>query len=152
MTLAFVSGDIFESKAEALVNPVNAVGVAGKGLALLFKRRFPENNRKYVQACERGDLQAGGIYVTKTDRRSPRWIINFATKNDWRNKSKYVYIDSGLVELREALLDLGINSVAIPALGAGLGGLDWSTVKILMEKGLGGIEGVDIEIYEPKLI
>lgn len=122
--ITFVRGDIFDADVEALVNPVNTVGVMGKGLALVFRQRYPENFERNAAACRSGQVRTGHVYVTESVvRPGPRWIINLPTKQHWRTPSQLQWIADGLLDLRQFLEDNAVRSVAIPALGAGLGGL-----------------------------
>lgn len=147
--IKFVSGDIFKSGADVLVNPVNCDGVMGKGLALKFKTMFPENYRMYRERCLNSELRPGMVYTTMIG--SPA-VCNFPTKLHWKNLSKIVYIEYGLKALNKEIVfykRFGKKSIAIPPLGCGLGGLQWSTVKKLIEEILGDIEDFDILVYEP---
>ena len=118
---------------EALVNPVNTVGVMGKGLALRFRNRFPANFRAYAAACASGEVQAGRVFVFQMPfPASPRWIVNLPTKRDWRADSLLGDIEAGLDDLKRVITELEIRSIAIPALGCGLGGLEWSEVEPLI--------------------
>ena len=140
----FLKGNIFDSDAEALVNAVNTVGVMGKGIALEFKKRFPKNFEIYKGVCDANMLSIGDILIVEDGKT----IINFPTKIHWRDNSKYEYIESGLRNLREELKDLNIPSVAIPALGCGLGGLDWEIVKKMFIDELNDCD-VSFHVYEP---
>lgn len=143
-------GDILDAEVDALVNTVNTVGVMGKGVALQFKRRFPDNFHFYHDACERGEVQPGRMLVFPTQRIQPRYIINFPTKRHWREKSRIEDIKKGLEDLVAQIRQLGIRSIAIPALGCGNGGLNWSEVRLLIAKSLQPLAGeVDILVYEP---
>lgn len=117
-------GDMMQSGAEALVNTVNTVGVMGKGIALQFKEAFPNNNKAYVEACKRKELEPGKLLAVWDEnlQLGKKLIINFPTKVHWRYPSKYEYIQKGLVALRELLQMKKITSVAIPPLGSGNGG------------------------------
>lgn len=148
--IKFVNGDLLESDAEALVNAVNTVGIMGKGIALQFKQRFPANTAAYEQACAANKVQTGRMFVTDTgDLLGARWIINFPTKQHWRGKSRLEWITAGLVDLHRTIVNLRIRSIAIPPLGAGLGGLDWAEVRPLIADSLEDLTGVRIWIYEP---
>jgi O-acetyl-ADP-ribose deacetylase (regulator of RNase III) len=146
----FAQGNLFDSQAEALVNAVNTVGVMGRGVALEFKIRFPENNRAYRLACKREELVVGKMFVTETQLEQPRWIINFPTKQHWRNPSKLEFVRDGLEDFVRVIESHGIKSVALPALGCGLGGLEWKTVRELLETSLEPLEHVVFEIFEPQ--
>jgi O-acetyl-ADP-ribose deacetylase (regulator of RNase III) len=149
--ISYTTGDILNADVEALVNTVNCVGIMGRGIALQFKNMFPENFEDYAAACARDDVQPGRMFVHDTHAlTNPRFIINFPTKRHWRGKSRIEDIDSGLLALREEIVRRGIRSIAIPPLGSGLGGLDWSAVKPRIAKALAGLDQVDIRIYEPK--
>jgi O-acetyl-ADP-ribose deacetylase (regulator of RNase III) len=146
----FKHGDLFAATVEALVNPVNTVGRSGKGLALEFHRRFPENSVAYERACATGELDVGRVLVV--DRgvlQEPRWIINFPTKKHWRNPSTLEYIESGLLALVNVILEHQIRSVAIPALGCGLGGLDWIDVRPRIQEALEPLLHVEAWVFEP---
>ena len=143
--IELVTGDLFETDAEALVNPVNTRGVMGKGLALAFKRAFPANEQAYRAACAAGEVQLGRMFVFDA---GDRYVINFPTKDHWRSRSRLADIESGLGDLRRVLGELGVASVAVPALGAGLGGLAWDDVRPLIEAALGDLP-VRALVFEP---
>lgn len=147
--IKYLTGDIFDSTAEALVNTVNLVGVMGKGLALQFKKRFPANFNLYKKACASGNIAIGKLFMTRGElTNGPKYIINFPTKNHWRNPSEYAYIDKGLDNLIAIIKENDIKSIAIPPLGAGNGGLDWTEVKKLIAAKLSDLD-LDIYVYEP---
>jgi O-acetyl-ADP-ribose deacetylase (regulator of RNase III) len=149
--LEFTTGNLLKAEAEALVNTVNTVGVMGKGIALMFKERFPENFETYARACKEETFQTGQLLVTETGELSgnPRYVVNFPTKEHWRAKTRLEWIDSGLSELRKWILENNIRSIAIPPLGCGNGGLEWSVVRPRMETALSDLDGVRILIFEP---
>ncbi len=141
-------GDILESRAEALTNPVNTVGVMGKGLARRFREKFPENYKAYRDACSRGLVEVGKVFVYLDV--SGKYIFNFPTKKHWREGSKLEYIESGMVDLTRKVVELGIKSIAIPALGTGNGGLPWGPVReVIIEHSKRLPKEVDVMIYEP---
>lgn len=147
--IRYTTGNLLEAKAEALINTVNTVGVMGKGIALMFKEAFPENFKAYEAACKRGEVQVGKMFVTeRTDMYGPRWIINFPTKQQWRHPSKLAWIIEGLKDLRTIIARENIRSLAIPPLGAGNGGLDWSDVRPQIDAALSDLD-VDIVVFEP---
>ena len=147
--IEYVTGNLLDSSAEALVNTVNTVGVMGKGIALQFKKRFPHNYKVYEAACKARELETGHVLVVKDgDAFSQKTIINFPTKKHWRQPSKYEYIEAGINALKQALVEHKIQSVAIPPLGSGNGGLNWEEVRAMLESGLGGLD-VAITIYSP---
>uniref|UniRef100_A0A7C5VHX4 Macro domain-containing protein n=1 Tax=Thermus caliditerrae TaxID=1330700 RepID=A0A7C5VHX4_9DEIN len=148
--LRFVKGNLLEARADALVNAVNTVGVMGKGIALQFKRAFPENYRAYAAACRRGEVRVGRIFVYDRGPQSrPRYILNFPTKRDWRQPSRLEYIEAGLADLVRVVQELGVRSLAVPALGAGNGGLPWPAVRERIQAALGILEGVEVLVFEP---
>ncbi len=145
-----VKGDLLRADVQALVNTVNTVGVMGRGVALQFKRSFPENFRVYKRACDRGEVQVGTMFVCDLGGlQNPRYIINFPTKEHWRGKSRYEHIEQGLDDLAQVIRRLGIESIALPPLGCGLGGLDWNHVYLKIERALGAIPDVEVLVYEP---
>lgn len=147
--IRYTQGNLLEADVEALVNTVNTVGVSGKGIALMFKESFPENFRAYEAASKAGDLAPGQLFITeRQDMLGPRFIINFATKKHWRHPSKLEWIEQGLAMLREEIEARGIRSIAIPPLGAGNGGLDWSDVRPLIAEALTDVD-CDVIVYEP---
>ena len=150
MSVRYTSDDIFTSKAEVIANPVNCVGVSGAGLARQFARRYPENDRLYREACDERRIRPGRGLITETGRERPRYIVNFPTKRHWREKSRIEDIRLGLRNLRQQLLRRGIASVALPALGAGLGGLDWNDVKALIENEFGTEKEITAIICKPR--
>ena len=146
----FKTGDILAEDADALVNTVNCVGVMGRGIALQFKNAFPQNFKAYAAACKRKEVRPGSMFVFETEElTNPRYIINFPTKRHWRGKSRMEDIDAGLSALREVIRSKKIRSVAIPPLGAGLGGLGWSDVRSRIEESLGPCSDLRIVVFEP---
>lgn len=142
--------DILTANVEAIVNPVNCVGVMGKGVALEFKKAYPANFALYKAACERGDMKPGTVYTVLTGKRvNPRYIINLPTKRHWRDNSRMDDIDSGLIDLVKTVNDFAIKSIAIPALGCGNGGLRWADVRPRIERAFADVTGVDVYILEP---
>lgn len=141
---------MLEADTEALVNTVNTVGVMGKGIALQFKERFPMNFKIYANACKKGEMQVGKMLVVKENTlNGEKLIINFPTKTEWFKKSQYIYIEDGLKDLAKVIKEYNIKSIAIPPLGCGNGGLKWEKVKPMMDKYLGQLSNVTIQIYEP---
>lgn len=148
--IRFVQGNLLDAQVEALVNAVNTVGVMGKGIALMFEAAFPANFRTYENACKRGEVVVGRMFVTETlNHEICRWIVNFPTKKHWRNPSKLEWISDGLHDLKGVIRAHHVRSTALPALGTGNGGLDWSYVRAEIERVLGDLEDVDIFVYEP---
>lgn len=142
----FITGNILESEAEALVNTVNTVGVMGKGIALQFRNQYPNNYKIYRQACKDKKLTIGHLLVTEDESllTGKKILINFPTKTHWKLPSEYAYIDQGLEELVKVIQSRNIKSIAIPALGAGNGGLDWIKVKPMI---VAALENLDCEVY-----
>ncbi|SEL62697.1 O-acetyl-ADP-ribose deacetylase (regulator of RNase III), contains Macro domain [Chitinophaga rupis] len=141
---------MLQANVEALVNTVNTVGVMGKGIALQFKERFPENYKLYKKAAEEKKLETGKVLIIPTNRMDDvKWIINFPTKKHWRNPSKLEYITSGLDDLVKVINEYQIKSIAVPPLGCGNGGLDWKEIKPIIERKLSKLNDVDIQVYEP---
>ncbi|MEW6219103.1 MAG: macro domain-containing protein [Thermodesulfobacteriota bacterium] len=149
--IEYRTGDILKDDAVALVNTVNCVGVMGRGVALQFKKAFPENFKAYAAACRRGEVQPGRMFVYETGRLTPpRYVVNFPTKRHWRGKSRIEDIDAGLAALAAVIRDRRIASVALPPLGSGLGGLAWQDVKPRVEAALAGLADVRVVVYEPR--
>jgi len=150
--LHYTKGNLLEADVEALVNTVNTVGVMGKGIALMFKEAFPENFRAYAAACKRGEVEVGRVFVTeRAELIGPRWIINLPTKQHWRTATRIEWIEAGLEDLKSVVNENTIQSIAIPPLGCGNGGLAWSTVRPLIERTLADLPDVEVRIYEPTL-
>lgn len=148
--LRAVRGNILDADVQALVNTVNTVGVMGRGIALQFKRAYPENFEAYRKLCQRGELEPGKLFTYDLNRlHNPRYIINFPTKRHWKGKSKLEYIESGLVALVQEIDRLGIKSIALPPLGCGLGGLRWRDVYARITRALGDLPNVEVLVYEP---
>lgn len=142
--IKYVKGDLFSTPAQVLVNTVNLDGVMGKGLALQFKKLYPDMFLKYQEYCEKKLLDIGKLWLYKSNN---KWILNFPTKNHWRNPSKIEYIQKGLDKFIDTYQEKGITSIAFPKLGCGNGGLEWKEVKTLMDDKLKNLP-IDIYIYE----
>ncbi len=156
-----VTGNLLDAPVEALVNTVNTVGVMGKGLALEFRQRFPTNFRAYAAACRQGEVQVGRMFVMEMQSTrqlfapggegaaEPRYIINFPTKQHWRDPSRLEYVRNGLVALAEEIHSRQLRSIAIPPLGCGNGGLDWKDVRPLIERALQPFPEVRVLLFAP---
>lgn len=148
--IEFRTGDILKADVEALVNTVNCVGIMGRGIALQFKNDFPANFKAYEAACAREEVQPGRMFVFETRTlTNPKFIINFPTKRHWRGKSRMEDIESGLRALVDEIRTRGIRSIAIPPLGSGLGGLNWADVRPRIVKALGGLDDLQVIVFEP---
>jgi O-acetyl-ADP-ribose deacetylase (regulator of RNase III) len=148
--IAYTHGNILEADTGAVVNTVNCVGVMGKGIALQFKQAYPDNFKEYLAACRRKLVKPGTMLIHRTGRlNNPKYVVNFPTKRHWKGKSKVADIKAGLNALRTEIERLGIESIAIPALGCGNGGLDWNDVRPLIEEALNGLN-VDAIVFPPQ--
>ena len=146
----FMSGNILHADTEAIVNTVNCVGVMGRGIALQFKKAWPDNFKEYEKACREGEVRPGKMFVYKTKQlANPHYIINFPTKRHWRHNSRLEDIQAGLRDLENVIKIYNIRSIAIPPLGAGLGKLDWNLVKNEIIKIMRTLPDVDVNVYEP---
>lgn len=148
--IKYITGNILESDAQALVNTVNTDGVMGKGIALQFKKAYPNNYKLYVEACKNEKIGVGKLFVTKDSNLNSgeKIIINFPTKKSWRKPSEYTYIEQGLYDLINVISEHKIKSIAIPPLGAGNGGLEWEKVKKIIEEKLSPLS-TEVFVYEP---
>ena len=143
-------GNILRADAEALVNTVNCAGFMGKGIALQFKKAYPTNFEAYRKACAAGEIQPGRMFVFELHSMlNPKYVINFPTKRDWRANSRYEDIESGLHALVAEIKRLGLRTIAVPPLGCGLGGLDWSRVRPMIERFLAPESELRVMLYEP---
>jgi O-acetyl-ADP-ribose deacetylase (regulator of RNase III) len=148
--ITFTTGNLLEAEVDALVNTVNTVGVMGKGIALMFKERFPANFRQYEAACKAGEVRVGEMFVTANDEfEGPKWIINFPTKEQWFRRTKLEWIESGMIALKHVIREKDIKSIAVPPLGCGNGGLKWTTVRPIIERELSDLDDVEVVVYEP---
>lgn len=147
-TFRIVTGNILRSAAEALVNPVNTVGVSGRGLAAKFAAEFPESTYGYVAQCRASRLKLGTVWAPR-ERESGKLIVYFPTKRHWRERSDLGNIVDGLEALRGLVQRRHIKSIAVPALGCGLGGLSWRKVCPEIEKALSSLDGCRVEVYAP---
>jgi O-acetyl-ADP-ribose deacetylase (regulator of RNase III) len=144
-SVKLVRGDLLASRAHTLVNTVNCVGIMGKGIALAFKRRYPEMFKDYVQRCHAGAVRLGEPYPFPA---SDHLIVNFPTKDHWRSVSRLEDIERGLRYLREHLQEWGITAIAVPPLGCGNGQLEWSVVGPTLYRHLRTF-GIPVELYVP---
>jgi len=148
--LKLTTGSLLETNAEALVNTVNTVGIMGKGIALQFKKAFPDNYDAYRKAAKEGKIKTGCMFIfERKSLTNPHFIINFPTKHHWKENSKLEYIKEGLSELVKEVNRLGVKSVAVPPLGCGLGGLNWYKVYSLMKEAFVRTPEVDWIVFEP---
>lgn len=148
--IIYKSGNIFTSECRYLVNPVNTVGVMGAGLAKAFRENFPSMFNKYKTECNKGTFKIGDLLIYDVSNgKGNLFVLNFPTKEHFRNNSKIEYVEKGLETFVRDYKELGIDSIAFPKLASGLGGLNWEKdVKPLMETYLGNLPDITIEIYE----
>lgn len=144
--IVFLTGNLFESEAQALVNTVNCVGVMGKGIAYQFSRAYPLMFKEYERQCARQEIQLGKVVAFEEKGKT---IINFPTKGHWRAHSRIEDIENGLRSLHDLICERAIQSIAIPPLGCGNGGLEWKDVRRLIEQHLSDLDKVRIFVYEP---
>jgi len=143
-------GNILRIEAEALVNTVNCVGFMGKGIALQFKKAYPDNYDAYKKACDAGEMKPGHMFIFETwSMINPKYVINFPTKRHWKGNSRLDDIKDGLKALVEDVKRLGMRSIAIPPLGCGLGGLQWQVVRPMIENAFAELPAVKVFLYEP---
>ena len=144
------SGNLLEAQTEALVNTVNEVGVMGKGVALMFRESFPESAKVYQTAAKAGAVRVGHIFVTESASLiAPKYILHFPTKKHWRHPSRIEWIRDGLDDLVRVVRERRIQSVALPPLGCGNGGLDWEVVRREIEAAFDAVPDIDVLLYEP---
>ena len=139
-------GDLFESDAQTLVNTVNTVGVMGKGVALAFRKRFPDMFEDYVARCRAGVVKLGEPYLYR--RSVPPWILNFPTKEHWRSVARLSDIAEGLEYLERRYKEWGITSLAVPPLGCGEGQLEWRIVGPTLYRYLNRM-AIPVQLYAP---
>lgn len=151
MTIKNSEGDLLQqSDVDAIVNTVNCVGVMGTGIALQFKRKWPANFKTYAAACKREEVRPGKMHVYHAGSlATPKYVINFPTKDHWRGKSKVEFITEGLKDLLAVIKELNIQSIALPPLGCGNGGLEWELVKGLIEQAFAGLPEVEVRLFAP---
>ena len=148
--IRFTRGDLLNSDAEAIVNTVNCVGIMGRGIALQFKKMYPENFKAYATACALNEVTPGKMFIFETkEMTNPKYIINFPTKRHWRGNSKIEDVESGLAALKADVTRLGIKSIALPPLGSGLGGLPWPATKERILRTFEDMPDVDVLVFEP---
>ncbi|KAA6316743.1 hypothetical protein EZS27_032991 [termite gut metagenome] len=142
--IKFIQGNLFNSEYQTLVNTVNCVGVMGKGIALEFKKQYPDMFETYKTYCYENLITIGVLYL---HRRPNKWVLNFPTKVHWRNPSKLEYIENGLQKVLEKYKEYGMTSIAFPLLGCSNGGLNREDVSPLMNEYLSKLE-IPVEIYD----
>lgn len=148
--ITYKTGNLLLEDTEALVNTVNCVGIMGRGIALQFKKKFPQNYAAYEKACNEKSIVPRKVFVHETDNlMNPKFIINFPTKRHWRNPCRLEDIEAGLKDLVDVINKYHIQSIALPPLGCGLGGLSWNSVRTLIENSLGELSDIYIVLFEP---
>lgn len=146
MVIKTLIGDLFESQCQTLVNTVNTVGIMGKGIAIEFKKRFPDMYEDYVKQCAEGKVKLGEPYLYK--RLTLPWILNFPTKQHWRSVSNLSDIIRGLKYLEQHYQEWGITSLAMPPLGCGHGQLEWKIVGPTLYRYMEHLN-ISVELYAP---
>ncbi|WP_419569581.1 macro domain-containing protein [Rheinheimera sp.] len=145
MAIQHITGNIFTSTAQTLVNTVNCEGVMGAGLALECRLRFPAMFERYQQLCADGLLVPGKLWVWRSEQ---RWVLNFPTKNSWKHPSRLDYLEQGLDKLVSSWQTQGIKSLALPLLGTDKGGLPLEKVITLMQNKLAELaKQIPVQIY-----
>jgi len=151
--IEMTKGNLLASGADALVNAVNTQGVMGKGIALQFKKAYPGMFETYADSCKRKEVVVGSMQMILVSYNTPPFhIINFPTKQEWDKPSRMEYIEKGLVALADVVKIMGIRSIAIPPLGCGNGGLEWSQVKLRIEATFANLPDVKVLLYAPSEI
>ena len=146
------SGNLLQTDAEALVNAVNCVGVMGRGIALQFRKAYPENYYAYRKACKTGEILPRRMFTFPTGLAvSPKYIINFPTKRHWKDASRIEDIYAGLCALTSEIDRLGIQSIAVPPLGCGNGGLNWADVEPLIRRAFSKMPDLHVQLFVPQV-
>lgn len=149
MSVTIINGNIFNSKAQTIVNTVNCVGVMGKGIALVFKLRYPNMFEQYQKLCAQRLIEVGKLWIYKGDKSDP-WVLNFPTKTHWKLPSEYEYLEKGLQKFVDTYQEKGITSIAFPLLGAFNGGLEKERVLNIMQHYLSQCDiPIEIYLYDP---
>jgi O-acetyl-ADP-ribose deacetylase (regulator of RNase III) len=149
--ISAATGNLLKAPVEALVNTVNTEGVMGKGIALQFKNAFPAMFQTYAASAKRGEVRLGRVQVWATGLlEGPKYVINFPTKGHWRAKSRIADIERGLDDLIRVVRQLGIESIAVPPLGCGNGGLNWVDVEPRIRAAFEALPEVDVRLYAPE--
>jgi O-acetyl-ADP-ribose deacetylase (regulator of RNase III) len=143
MAINIISGNIFTTRCQTLVNTINCVGVMGAGLALECRLRYPDMHQKYIELCQEKQIDIGLLWIYKSD---DRWILNFPTKKDWKYPSKTEYLRAGLAKFVSSYEARGVESIAFPLLGADKGGIHHEESLEIMLEYLENVP-IDIEIY-----
>jgi len=146
MITAVRKGDLFDDDAQTLVNAVNTAGVMGKGIALGFRRRFPEMYADYRRRCRDGQVRLGQPYLWRGT--AGPWVVNFPTKAHWRSVSRLDVVEDGLEFLATHVEEWAVTSLAVPALGTGQGGLDWAAVRPVLVRYLDPLD-IPVVLYSP---
>jgi len=151
MSIFITEGDLLkQTDVDAIVNTVNCVGVMGKGIALQFKKKWPANFKAYAAVCKAKELRPGNMHVYDAGAlATPKYVINFPTKDHWRGKSRVEFIEDGLQDLIHVIGELKIKSIAIPPLGCGNGGLEWELVKKMIEEAFDKLPEVEVRLFSP---
>jgi len=148
--IEFVTGDMFAKHYDIRVNTVNTVGTMGAGVALKFKRRYPEMAAEHTRLCKAGKIKVGELHIWKPmPLLEDEWIVNFPTKRHWKEDSRYEYIEAGLTALRKYLAQHSGVSISIPALGCGNGNLEWLLVSEMIAAQLKLLDA-KISVFEPR--
>ena len=146
MAIEVIKGNIFNTKAQTIVNTVNCVGVMGKGVALVYKLRYPKMFDLYSDYCKSKLIGIGKLWLYKGEENAP-WVLNFPTKYHWKYPSKIEYVEKGLQKFVDTYQEKGITSIAFPMLGTHNGGLDKEEVLSIMKHYLSQCN-IPIEIYD----
>jgi O-acetyl-ADP-ribose deacetylase (regulator of RNase III) len=144
--IRIIKGNIFNTRLQTIVNTINCVGVMGKGIALVFKLRYPNMFKQYQMYCAQGLIEIGKLWLYKGEPNAP-WVLNFPTKTHWKLPSEYEYIEKGLQKFVDTYKEKQITSAAFPLLGASNGQLDSNRVLRIMQEYLSQCE-IPIEIYQ----
>jgi O-acetyl-ADP-ribose deacetylase (regulator of RNase III) len=163
--ISLIEGDMFFSQMQTLTISVNIQAIMGKGLASRAKYQFPDVYVVYQDACRARRLTPTRPYLYKREKpldeeladlstpldapNAVKWFLLFATKRKWREDSRIEDIEAGLDWIAKNHAKEGIASLALPALGCGLGGLEWADVGPLMCRALDRLP-IESAIYLPR--
>lgn len=134
MPVMFTKGDLFhDHQLTAFAHGVSCAGNMDAGIALAFKKRWPAMYEDYRARCADKRVHLGDVLVWSDDKAT---VYSLAIQQHWKEKASLAALKRAVGKMVELAESARLESIGLPRMGTGMGGLDWNRAKsVLLDAG-----------------